>query len=135
MAAVAMKPGKPVTIDCMAAVLWLGLPGNPVSACVTWQVPGLPLMAMLDGAEKSAPQRALVVAGQPLQHKPERCEYRPATIIGIDHLGRQIIAAGDAVHSARLSLLADAGGLIVIPASTEAVQQGDLIVFLPFRAG
>ncbi|MGO4916431.1 molybdopterin molybdotransferase MoeA [Pseudogemmobacter sp. W21_MBD1_M6] len=135
VAGVAMKPGKPVMFGRVAGAVWLGLPGNPVSAYVTWQVLGLPLIARLVGNRTPAARSRLVVAGHPLHHRPGRCEYRPATITGIDHLGRQIVAAGGAVHSGRLSVLADADGLIVIPAATEAVQPGDLLDFLPFRAG
>lgn len=132
---VAMKPGKPVTIGRVSGALWLGLPGNPVSAYVTWQVLGLPLLARLVGNRTPDVRPRLVVAGQALHHNPGRCEYRPATITGIDHLGRQVIEAGAAVHSGRLSVLADADGLIIIPAATDAVQPGDLLDFLPLHVG
>ena len=36
---VAMKPGKPVTFGRLGQSLWLGLPGNPVSAFTTWKQP------------------------------------------------------------------------------------------------
>ena len=37
---VAMKPGKPVTFGRLGQSLWLGLPGNPVSAFTTWKLFG-----------------------------------------------------------------------------------------------
>ena len=90
------------------------------------------MVKALSSATASPAPTQLVVAGQDLPHKPGRCEYRPATIIGFDDLGRQVIFAAPAVHSGRLSSLVGADGLIVIPAGIEAVQQGDLLDFLPF---
>jgi molybdopterin molybdotransferase len=132
VAGVAMKPGKPVTIGRLNGTVWIGLPGNPLSAYVTWQVLGGPMVKALSGATASPAPTQLVVAGQDLLHKPGRCEYRPATIIGFDDLGRQVIFAAPAVHSGRLTSLVGVDGLIVIPAGIEAVQQGDLLDFLPF---
>ncbi|OZA18107.1 MAG: hypothetical protein B7Y02_01925 [Rhodobacterales bacterium 17-64-5] len=135
VAGVAMKPGKPVTIGQLGSAMWLGLPGNPVSAYVAWQVLGRPALNALAG--QTAPQAPghLVVADGDLAHKPGRCEYRPATIIGLDGMGRQVAAAGAAVHSGRMGTLVGADGLIVIPAGTEAVRAGDLVDFLPFCVG
>ncbi len=135
VAGVAMKPGKPVMIGRLDRALWLGLPGNPVSAYVTWQVLGLPMLGALGGQTASPATGHLVVASHDLAHNRGRCEYRPATITGIDGLGRQVTQAGPAVHSGRMGTLVDADGLIVIPAGIDVVRAGDLLDFLPFCAG
>jgi molybdopterin molybdotransferase len=52
---VAIKPGKPVSVGRIGKAHWLGLPGNPVSAFVTWQVFGLALIRALNaGALRGA---------------------------------------------------------------------------------
>ena len=51
---VALKPGKPVSAGRLGNALWLGLPGNPVSAFVTWRLFGARLLARLSGDTAAA---------------------------------------------------------------------------------
>jgi molybdopterin molybdotransferase len=46
---VAVKPGKPVAFGKRGGVFWLGLPGNPVSALVTFEVFGGEVIARMEG--------------------------------------------------------------------------------------
>ena len=128
---VALKPGKPVSFGRLRSGLWLGLPGNPVSAFVTWRLFGTRLLARLSG-DSAAPRRRHVVAGATLDHRPGRCETRPARIVGFDGSGREVIDCAATTHSARATTLADADGLILIPADAETIPQGGLLEFLPF---
>ena len=50
VSSVAIKPGKPVTISRLGTALVLSLTGNLVSAFVTWQVLGRPLLERLSGS-------------------------------------------------------------------------------------
>lgn len=127
---VALKPGKPVSFGRLGNALWLGLPGNPVSAFVTWRLFGTRLLARLSG-DATAPRRRHVVAGKPLPHKPGRCEARPARIAGFDGMGREVIDCAAMTHSGRATSLDDADGLILIPADAEIIPQGGLVEFLP----
>jgi len=127
---VAIKPGKPVTVSRLGGSVILSLPGNPVAAFVTWQVLGRPLLDRLAGTD-AGPVRRHVRASDPLRHKPGRCEYRPARIVGYDGAGMERIACADHVHSADLAALAQADGLILIPGDCEEVEAGDLLEFLP----
>lgn len=133
VAGVAIKPGKPVTVARAADCVVLGLPGNPVSAFVTWHVLGRALAARLSGKTGAEGARWHVRAATALSHKPGRCEYRPARITGYDGDGHQVIACADHMHSADLGPLADADGLVLIPGDVEHLQQGDLLEFLPFN--
>lgn len=129
---VAIKPGKPVSVGRIGKAHWLGLPGNPVSAFVTWQVFGLALIRAL-GGEGPAPTRRHVVTAGPIRRKPGRCELRPVTLAGFDGHGREIVGFEDATHSARVGLLSQADGLIVLPADVESLPAGALVEFQPFR--
>ena len=127
---VAIKPGKPVTVSRLDGSVILSLPGNPVAAFVIWQVLGRPLVARLAGAE-AGPVRRHVRASEALRHKPGRCEYRPARIVGYDGDGMERIACGDHVNSADLAALARADGLILIPGDCDRIEPDDLLEFLP----
>ncbi|WP_099823604.1 gephyrin-like molybdotransferase Glp [Oceaniglobus indicus] len=131
---VAMKPGKPVSYGRLGRACWLGLPGNPLSAFVTWQVFGTVLCRRLTGdASSRAPRRNVVLSG-PLQHKFGRCELRLAKILGCDGMGREIVEVDEATHSGRVAGLPTADGVILIPREAEMLAEGALVEFLPFDA-
>jgi molybdopterin molybdotransferase len=132
VAGVAIKPGKPITIGAIGKTLYMGLPGNPVSAFVTWKVFGMPILAKLSGAMQGADLRRHVVASAVLTHKTGRCEFRPATIVGHTDNGMEIIETLPAVHSARLGPMTAADGLVLIPSDVHSVPKGDLLEFIPF---
>ncbi len=133
VAGVAIKPGKPITIGQIGKTIYIGLPGNPVSAYVTWSIFGGPILAKLAGVDNPMEMRRYVVASQTLAHKTGRCEYRPATIIGHQDNGIEVVEVLPAMHSARLGPLTNADGLILIPGDTEAITKGGLLEFLPFN--
>jgi molybdopterin molybdotransferase len=129
---VAMKPGKPVSFGRIGRAHWLGLPGNPLSAFVTWTLFGPALLAALTGRTRWQARRRTVVIGDPVRRKPGRCELRPARIDGIDGHGRDVVRFEDATHSGRVSPLARADGLIFLPADTDSLPAGALVEFQAF---
>lgn len=132
---VAIKPGKPVCLGRIGRAAWLGLPGNPVSAFVTWCIFGLPLIAALAGDARLEAAPELAVNASPLPHKPGRTEFRPAVLAGRDAEGRRLVRTLPATHSARLGPLAAADGLIEIPAAADTLPEGTLVKFRPFTDG
>jgi len=129
---VAIKPGKPVTVGRIGKAHWLGLPGNPVSAFVTFQVFGTALIHALTGEGSGIPTRRHVVTASDIHRKPGRCELRPATLAGFDAQGREIVRFEEATHSARVRLLSRADGLIFLPADADCLPAGALVEFQPF---
>jgi molybdopterin molybdotransferase len=129
---VAIKPGKPVSFGSLGRALWLGLPGNPVSACVTWQVFGTAILRALTGQVHRLPRRRHVTLAAPIRRKPGRCELRPAWLSGIDAQGRELAHCRDATHSARVAGLPQADGLLVLPADSDHLPKGALVEFQPF---
>jgi molybdopterin molybdotransferase len=129
---VAIKPGKPVSVGRIGKAHWLGLPGNPVSAFVTFQVFGTALIRALTGEVTGAPARRHVVTGTPIRRKAGRCELRPATLAGFDAHGREIVSFENATHSARVGLLSIADGLMFLPSDAECLPAGALVEFQPF---
>ena len=88
---VAIKPGKPISFGRVRGAAWLGLPGNPVSAFVTWQLFGMALVHRLTGDAGQGPKRRHVVTAQAISRKAGRCELRPAICSGFDGQGRDVV--------------------------------------------
>lgn len=130
---VAIKPGKPVSFGRIGTTLWLGLPGNPLSAFVTWQVFGLALIRALAGETTPGPARRHVVTATAIRRKSGRCELRLATLAGFDSLGREVVSFEDATHSGRVGGLPLADGLMFLPADADFLPAGALVEFEPFR--
>jgi molybdopterin molybdotransferase len=70
---VALKPGKPTWFGATGRVLVFGLPGNPVSAMVTFQLFARPALRALQGAAP-VPGRTSAVLDEPLPCNPRRQE-------------------------------------------------------------
>lgn len=128
---VAIKPGKPVSIGCVRGASWLGLPGNPLSAFVTWQLFGTALVARLTGDAGQAARRH-VITDAAISRKAGRCELRPATCAGFDGQGREVVSFEAETHTAHVCTLSAAGGLIFLPADCDVLPAGALVEFQPF---
>jgi molybdopterin molybdotransferase len=129
---VAIKPGKPLVIGCIGGAIYLGLPGNPVSAFVTWRVIGARIAEALAGISDAAPRRIIVRAGFERSRRPGRCEFLPARLSDYDGRGTRAANIASAAVSHRVALLAGADGLLLIPAEMERISRGDMLEFLPF---
>ena len=129
---VAIKPGKPITYGSFGKSQWLGLPGNPLSAFVTWQVFGTALVRRLVGESVSRPVRRHAVINEAIHRKAGRCELRPASLLGFDAQGREVAGFEDTTHSGRVGRLSQSDGLIFLPADSDHLPAGALVEFLPF---
>lgn len=129
---VAMKPGKPVSFGRVRGAYWLGLPGNPLSAFVTWHLFGAALSTALAGKLRSQTARRHVVLSRPLEHRLGRCEFRLARLTGFDAEGREVVDFSDATQSGRVAQLPDMDGMLIVPADAEGLPQGALVEFQPF---
>ena len=130
---VALKPGKPAVIGAIGRTTYLGLPGNPVAALVSWLLLGGAVLAALDGRRT----RPLPGMRLPLVHafnrRPGRTEFAPARIVQVSSGSAvEILGRGG---SARLKPLAAADGLVRIEPLHAPVGEGDEVLFHPFRDG
>ena len=127
----AIKPGKPLALGRIGDTPFLGLPGNPVSAMVTFMLVGRALVLRLSGAESTATPRCLVVAGFEFKKKPGRREFLRARLeIGAD--GRPVAHKFPSDSSGVLTSMVEADGLVDMPADATAIRPGDMVDFLPF---
>ncbi len=125
---VALRPGKPTWFGELAgdarSVLVFGLPGNPVSAMVTFQLFVAPALRALQGADPSATRLTAIldenVPRNPVREQAIRCVLRT----GDD--GWHATPTG-AQESHVLSSMLDAGALALIPAGEGMVAAGERV--------
>ena len=119
---VRMKPGKPLLFGTKGDVLVFGLPGNPVSAFVGFELFVRPAIQKLAGHQHPGPNVERLPLSQPLATSGDRPTYHPARI-EIGNVVRPLPWLGSA--DLRALLLADA--LIVIPAGNFSVPAGTIV--------
>lgn len=106
---VALRPGKPTWFGTLDERLVLGLPGNPVSAMVTFVLFARPALAALQGARPGADRVAAVLA-EPRARHADRDE---CVRVMLDPERHAHVTGPQASHV--LSSMAGADGLVVIP--------------------
>jgi molybdopterin molybdotransferase len=77
---VEMKPGKPVLFGTCGGKLVFGLPGNPVSALVCFELFVRPAIRQLMGQADPAPRMVQAILRQDFGYKTDRPTYHPATL-------------------------------------------------------
>ena len=129
---VAMKPGKPFTFGTLGEALFLGLPGNPVSATVTFHQLALPALRQLAG-ERSGESPLLVPAraDAPLRKKPGRADFQRAVLFADGDGGHRVATTGSQ-GSGVLSSVTRANAFIRLEAERGDVAVGDTVSVLPF---
>ncbi len=124
---VAMKPGRPFVFGRRGERFLLGLPGNPVSALVTFLLLARPALLRAQGAiDVSLPSHPGVLA-EPLANPGARRHYFRVTVDGD---GKVRSAGMQASHS--LSSMAAANGLVEVPPKT-TLSAGDLVPVLSWE--
>jgi len=119
---VAMKPGKPLTVGRRGSTVLLGLPGNPASASLTFLLFGVPLLRAMQGERAVLPTRTRVRVQGTIERAPGRTEFLRARLApGSD--ARAVLARNQA--SGAVTSFADADVLVIVPAATTLVRDGD----------
>jgi molybdopterin molybdotransferase len=111
---VAIKPGRPFAFGRCGGRLLFGLPGNPVSALVTFLLLVRPALLRWQGATSiSLPGHPGVLA-EPLVNRGNRRHFMR---VKVDATGKIFSAGAQASHC--LSALAAADGLVNVPANAK----------------
>ncbi|MER7446398.1 gephyrin-like molybdotransferase Glp [Microbacterium sp. NPDC097977] len=125
-ASVAMQPGKPQAFGALdSGTLVFGLPGNPVSVAVSFEVFVRPALLALQGRTEIHRARASFTADAAWTTPPGRRQYLPAVVDLATRTVRPATAGGSGSHLA--GGLARAHAFAIVPAEVEAVAVGDVI--------
>lgn len=124
---VAMQPGKPQGFGRLpTGALLFGLPGNPVSAAVSFEVFVRPALLRLQGRRVLGRPTLTLAAGAGWRTPPARRQYLPVTIDRSDPRAWRVLpATSGGSHLA--GGLGRAEAYAVVPAEIDAVADGDLV--------
>lgn len=127
---VQMKPGKPVAFGRVAETPFLGLPGNPVSAFVVFQLLATVLLRARQG-QTSTSLIAMKVVADFSRPVTTREDYLRVQLVSTEN-GQTVARPFANMSSGVMSSLAWADGLVRQPID-QAINIGDTVDFLPIR--
>lgn len=110
---ISIKPGKPFVFGRFREKFLFGLPGNPVSAFVTFILLVSPALAKMQGAKSFSWPGHPGILTEPLENPGERRHF---VRVFVDEKGNVRSAGIQASHI--LSSLAEANGLVEVPPET-----------------
>jgi len=121
--AVAIRPGKPAVFGRCRNTLVFGLPGNPVSTMVTFQLFVIPAIDVLGGAPARPLPLLNATLAEPVTEKPNLTHFVPALLNW--STGTPQVRALPWQGSGDISTLAHANCFLVIPAKPATTQPTD----------
>jgi molybdopterin molybdotransferase len=118
---IAMRPGAPVGFGSIGGIPWIGLPGNPVSTMVTFELFVRPAIRRMQGHRRPYRRTVPVVMRDPVTLGPR-----------LRHFLRVIVEDGEArltgpQGSGILTSMARANALLIVPAEMPAVPAGSTL--------
>jgi molybdopterin molybdotransferase len=123
---VRMRPGKPLSFGIRDRTLVFGIPGNPVSVLVCFELFVAPALAALQGAADPRPAFRRAVLATAVRQNPERDDLIRVTR---DDTGALVPVRGQQSHQISLTALAD--GLARIPLGSGELVAGTEVAYLP----
>ena len=131
---VRIKPGKPVTFSRIKSrgtggvtrnTLHLGLPGNPVSAMITFELFARPAILKMMGRQNLARLMVEAVVSEPIVNEDGRRIFTRAVVEKQD--GRYVAKLTGPQGSGILTSMSLANGLVIVPEDRPRVEKGDLV--------
>lgn len=127
---IALRPGKPTVFGRLNDTLIFGLPGNPVSAAVTFYLFARTSLRQMQGASETELKTGCAVLNKNLKGVKERDSYLPVTI-STDKQGQLVADPIKWGGSSDFISFAKADALVFVPQNTSLLAgEAALIVFL-----
>ena len=118
---VAVTPGKPTTFGKSDTKFCFGLPGNPVSSFVQFELLTKPFLYGMMGYDYKATEIKLPVAKDYTRKRTERKAYIPV------HIENGEVKRVEYHGSAHIHALSSADGLIYFPVGQNTLKKGELV--------
>ncbi len=125
---VRMKPGKPLAFGIIKGVPHLGLPGNPVSSMITFEVFARPaILKMMGKINLSKPTIEATLEGH-IKNTDGRRVFARAIVSreGDRYVARTTGPQGSGI----LTSMSRANGLVIVPEDVASVEQGETVKVL-----
>ena len=126
---VALQPGKPTWFGRRGAVLVFGLPGNPVSAVVTFSLFVRPALAALQGRTDAPPLESEAVLGAAIRRNPDR---EQAVRVRLERRNGKLVATPNGPQGSHIvTSLLGADALAFVPAGEGELEAGVAVALEP----
>lgn len=126
---VALRPGKPTVFGRIGKTLVFGLPGNPVSVAVTFNLFARTALRSMQGAKQPEMIEETAVLSRDLKGSIDRESYLPA-ILHTDEKGTLMAEPLKWGGSSDFVSFARATALIDVPAGVQMIEAGSLVTFV-----
>jgi len=126
---VAIRPGKPIVFGAWEGSLFFGLPGNPVSSLVTFELFVRPALRKMRGLADVLRPTVQARLTEDANHEPGRRSFQRAFLTreGDAYFVHPI--GGQGSHQMRSLVLANA--LLILPEHISAISAGEFATVLP----
>lgn len=122
---VSIRPGKPTVFARRDKTYFFGLPGNPVSTSVTFNVFARPAIRKLQAASTPLLKTIRAVLARPVKDASNRRSYLPAWLLIAD--GRAMVESLKWGGSSDLVAFMKANALLIVPEDTHEIAAGELV--------
>jgi molybdenum cofactor synthesis domain-containing protein len=117
-----VRPGKPTMLGAIGSKPIIGLPGNPTSALMMLEAVVRPAILAYTGQRNVLPAGVVAFAREPFLGREGWTWFMPARL---EVSGGRVLAAPLRIHSAHVSLLANAHGYVVIGEIQHRIEAGE----------
>jgi molybdopterin molybdotransferase len=129
--AVAIRPGKPAVFGKCGETFVFGLPGNPVSTMVTFELFAVPALDLLGGTAPRPLASLQATLAEPMTEKPGLTHFLPARVEWPS--GKPEVKPVRWQGSGDIAALALANCFLVIPSDKETLFRGESVSLMMRR--
>ncbi|HEY0005873.1 MAG TPA: gephyrin-like molybdotransferase Glp [Pyrinomonadaceae bacterium] len=126
---VSLRPGKPTVFARLDRTLVFGLPGNPVSVSVTFNLFARTALRLMQGARAFGLEEGHAVLARSVKGSLERESYLPAELV-TDEQGQLLAQPLKWGGSSDFVAFARATALINVPEGRDAIEAGESVRFV-----
>ena len=126
---VRMRPGAPLGFGTLFDVPWLGLPGNPVSSLVTFELFGRPIIRTLAGSARPHRRTIPVITGESIALGAPLTHFLRAILV--EDGERTVARLTGSQSSGMLTSMSAADALLIVPPEPREVPAGTPLRAIP----
>ena len=130
---IAIKPAKPFAFGLIGSTPVFGLPGNPVSSMVSFELFARPAIAFMAGEDDTSIPLLTAISEDTLGHAPDGKIHFLRVEGRVDDTGRWYVRRAGGQGSHQLTAMARADALALSPDGAE-IEPGDEVQVLPLRS-
>jgi molybdopterin molybdotransferase len=117
-----IQPGKPTTFGIHRKALVFGLPGNPVSSFIQFELLVRPLLCKMSGYEWTP-----VISNLPMESSYSRKSADRTALVPVAVTKDGLVSPVEYHGSAHISAFANATGIITLPEGKKSIEKGEIV--------